>query len=246
MKPTTPARALTIASVVLLISAACVERSTNSTLSDVPLEEQTAGELSPMVHEALAVATTFVEGRSERNIEKMTDNSIEGFINGLVVLSLAEMPAEFAWQEAVEWRMQLEGCEVTEADETTPTIRCDVNHHNTISRALGVGPYPGSYHIKVLFAGDEMLGVPITATMVTESHQTEFPILDFTNQTWRPFITWLEETHPEDIDLMLGPAVEPGVEFMVVAGQRKPSLNEGSVSLWQQYSAEFAAEFTDS
>ena len=171
----------------------------------------------------------------------MSANSIEGFINGLIVLSLGEMPAEFAWQDAVGWTIQVEGCEVTEADETAPTVRCDATHNNTISRALDVGPYPGRYHMKVLFAGDEMLGTPITSTTVTESHQTEFPIRDFTLETWRPFLTWLEAHHPDDMDLMLGSAVEPGVEFMLIAGERKPLLSEESIALWRQYTAEFAA-----
>jgi hypothetical protein len=120
-----------------------------------------------------------------------------------------------------------------------------VTHDNTISRALGVGPYSGGYHLKVLFAGDEMLGTPITSTSVTESHQTEFPIGDFTTETWRPFVTWLEEHHPDDLDLMLGSTVEPDVEFMVSASQRRPLLND-SIALWRRYTSEFVAQLTDS
>lgn len=115
-------------------------------------------------------------GAFRARYRKLAANSIEGFINGLVVLSLAEMPAEFAWQEAVGWSIEVEGCQVTDADEATPTVRCDVTHMNAISEWLGVGPYPGAYHLKVLFPGDEFLGVPITTTSVSESHQTEFGI----------------------------------------------------------------------
>jgi len=232
-------RTLAVASIALFTTAGCTQGTSDVRSSETPTTEQATAELSPRLQEALVVATAFTEARSDRDIEEMSANSIEGFINGLIVLSLEEMPTEFAWQEAVGWTIQVEGCEVTEANEATPTVRCDVTHNNSISRALDVGPYPGSYHLKVLFSGDEMLGKPIASTSVTESHQTEFPILDFTTETWRPFLRWLEEHHPADIDVMLGSAIEPGVEFMLTAGERIPLLNDESILLWRQRTAEF-------
>jgi hypothetical protein len=235
-------RILAVATVALLATAGCTGGTPSAPGAGSSTSGQPAAPLSPRVREALSVATAFTEGRADRDVEEMSANSIEGFINGLIVLSLGEMPSELAWQEAVDWTIHVEGCEVTDADETRPTVRCDVTHHNAISRALGVGPYPGSYHIKVLFAGDEMLGTPITSTSVTESHQTVFPTLDFTTETWRPFVTWLEEHHPDDVDHMLGSAVEPGVELMLVAGERKPLLDEASITLWHRHTAEFTGQ----
>jgi len=234
-----PMRTLAIAVIALLTTAGCSEGTTNVTPVERSTTEPHSAQLSPRLREALIVATAFTEGRADRDIEAMSANSIDGFINGLIVLSLTEMPAEFAWQQAVGWTIEVEGCEVAEADETTPTVRCDVTHDNSISRALDVGPYPGRYHLKVLFSGDEMLGKTIASTSVTESHQTEFPVLDFTTETWRPFVAWLEEHHPADVDVMLGSAVEPGVEFMLVAGERKPRLTEESILLWRQHTADF-------
>lgn len=245
MKPPVRPAAPVLAVVVLSAVTACSTGAADTiSSSSQPAAQSTAG-LDPRLREALDVATAFTEGRSERDIERMSANSTEGFINGLVVLSLGQMPAEFAWQEAVGWTMEVEGCEVTHADERRPSIRCDVIHENAISQALGVGPYPDSYHIKVLFPGDEILGVPITATSVSESHQSEFPIEDFTTETWRPFVEWLGGVHPEDVDRMLGPPIEPGVEFLLVAGERRPLLDDESISLWRRHVRQFASESRD-
>lgn len=116
-----------------------------------------------------------------------------------------------------------------------------MTRHNSISRALGVGPYQGKYHLKVRFEGAQWLGKALGGTAVTESHQTEFPIFDFTVETWRPFVKWLEVTHPADIDRMLGPTVQTDVEFMIVAGERSPLLSDESSVLLRERTAEFVA-----
>ena len=194
------------------------------------------------IQEALQVAQQFTEARVERDIEKLAANSVEGFINGFVVLSVQEMPSEFAWQEAIGWEIALHRCQVTEADEATPTIRCDVTHSNAVSEALGVGPYEGSYHLKVRFEGDDWLGQTLTRTAVVESHQTEFPVFAFTVETWRPFAEWLEQNHPDGVDSMLGSPVLDNVGLMLEEGERRPLLTENSIDLWLQLSREFVDE----
>lgn len=223
---------LTVAAIsVAIVIAAC---------SDAAQSNDTDTTISPRLIDALDVATAFTEGRAERDLKKMMANAIDGFINGFVVLSMEEMADEFEWLDAVGWSMRLDGCELTEANEDTPTVRCDVTHSDSISESLGVGPYPGSYYIKVRFPGDEVLGTPIEETVVTESHQTEFPILAFTTDTWRPFLRWLEERSPGEAETMLGFPVPQGVEFLVVAGERPPRLTDDSIELWRKWVVEFS------
>lgn len=237
-------RRLFAGAAILLLVGACSsdEASSGTTVATA----QPSTESSPRLDEALAVAAAFTEARSERDIDKLTAHSVDGFISGFVVLSTAAMPAEFVWQDAVGWSTEFLGCEITEPSVTTPTVRCDVTHHNAISEALGVGPYPGKYHLKVRFEGDQWLGKTLARTAVTESHQTEFPILDFTVETWRPFVKWLKETHPEDVDQMLGPTVQADVEFLIVAGERNPLLGDDSTALWGERTMEFVAMRTSS
>ncbi len=200
-------------------------------------------ELSPQLQDALAVATAFTQARADRDIQSMNDNAIEGHINGLIVGSLGAMPDELAWQEAVGWSMEVEGCEGSHHEVGGSTVRCDVSHSNSISEALGEGPHEGAYFMKVLHAGDEKGLTPINETTVTESLQISFPVLEFTISTWRPFVAWLETNHPEDVSLMFASEVQSGdVELMLAAGEREPSLSEESIALWSQYTTEFVAE----
>lgn len=198
-------------------------------------------ELSPELEEAVAVAMAFTEARRDRDIQAMNANGIEGHINGFVVGSLEAMPDEFAWQEAVGWVMEVQGCEVTNPELNSTTVRCDVVHQNAISQALGEGPDEGAYHMKVMYAGDEKLGVPITETTVTESLQIDFPSSGFTAGTWRPFTAWLEQNHPQDIDSMFA-AEQGSLPVMLSGGERQPSFSPESIELWRQYVAEFVAE----
>lgn len=97
--------------------------------------------------------------------------------------------------------------------------------------------------MKVMYAGDEKLGVPITETTVTESLQIDFPSFQFTVGTWRPFVAWVEENYPRDIDKMLAGEVQSGeIEMMLAIGERRPSLSQESIDLWHQHVAEFVAQ----
>lgn len=199
-------------------------------------------DLSPELQEALAVATAFTEARRDKDIQGMYANGIEGHVNGFIVGSLETMPEEFAWQDAVGWTTEVQDCRITVPDEVRPTIACEVTHQTAISEALGVGPYPGTYYMKIMYAGDEKLGVPITETTVTEALSFEFANPQFTAETWRPFIEWVENTYPDDLDRMLAGEVDPNLALFLVGGERLPSLSEQSIALWSQYVAEFVAE----
>lgn len=216
-----------------------------TTISVPTTVSDTVAELDPQLEEALAVAGAFTQARADHDIQGMEDNAIEGHINGFVAGSLELMPDEFAWQEAVGWTMQVDGCELTIPDVADTRIRCDVTHSDAISEALGVGPYLGSYHMKVQYAGEEKLGVPIEETTVTESLQIDFPASEFTSQTWRPFVTWLEANHPDDVAQMLGAEVGPNeVALMLSVGERRPNLSQESIDLWRQHVNEFVEDQT--
>ena len=200
-------------------------------------------ELSPQLQEALDVATAFTQARADRDIDAMVANAVEGHINGFIVGSLELMPEELDWQDAVGWSIEIKGCEVTNPDLANTSVECQVAHSNAISEALGEGPFEGSYTMKVMYAGDEKLGVPITETTVTESLFFTFPATEFTTSTWQPFLTWLEKNHPEDVDAMLAGELSPDVQVaMVAAGERGPQITPEATDLWRQYAAEFVAE----
>lgn len=220
-----------------------VTQLTSTTLATPTTIPEATQELSPQLEEALAVATAFNLARADMDIEGMSESGIEGHVNGFFVSSLETIPDEFDWLMAVGWTTEVQGCEITNPDLTGTTVRCDVTHSDALSDALDQGPYEGAYHMRVGYAGDEKLGVTINETTVTESLFMDFPSFQFTSGTWRPFVTWLEDNHPEDVSSMFAGEVQSNdIEFLLRVGERKPSLSEESVALWAQYTAEFVAE----
>lgn len=97
--------------------------------------------------------------------------------------------------------------------------------------------------MKVMYAGDDKPSVPITETIVTESLQVDFPSFQFTVGKWRPFIAWVEENYPQDIDTMLAGEVQSGeIEIVLAIGERRPSRSQESIDLWRQHVGELVAE----
>ena len=200
-------------------------------------------ELNPQLQEALDVATAFTQGRADLDIEAMSENSVEGHVNGFIVGSLELMPEELDWQDAVGWSIQIEGCEVTNPEVTNTRVECQVLHSNAISESLGEGPFEGNYIMRVMYAGDEKLGVAITETTVAEALSFTFPVQEFTTGTWQPFVAWLEENHPDDLDAMLAGELSPdSLALFVSHGERTPRINPEATELWRQHVAEFVAE----
>ena len=177
-----------------------------------------------------------MEARANGDFDAMADHAVEGHIHGFVVGNLERMPEEFAWQEAVGWTTEVGDCELTLAQLDNTQVECTVTHQNAISQALGQGPFDGSYTMKVMYEGDNKLGVDITETTVTEALFLRFPVSEFVNETWRPFTTWLEATHPADYQTMLGAEIGDNEIFrMLSSGWRLPTTTPESIDLWRQH-----------
>ena len=196
----------------------------------------------PLLNEALAVATAVTQARADHDMETMVANSIDGRIEGLLAQSYQTMPDEFAWQDAVGWSIEIQSCEVANPDLANTTVVCHVVHNNAISEALGEGPFPGDYSMKVNYAGDEKLGVVMTETTVTEAFNNSFAATEFRTGTWQPFVKWLSDQYPEDVDLMLTEETGQPAEVLLGVGPRLPQTTPESIELWRQHVEEFVAE----
>ncbi len=241
-EPTTTSDTATIA------SAAPGPVTTSDTGAPVTSEPTTTTEIQridPLIEEALAVATAFTQGRADQDIDEMKANGIDGHIQGFLGNSFETMPDEFAWQQAVGWTIEVTECEITNPDIANTRVTCHVTHSNDISRALERGPFDGAYHMRVMYEGDQKLNVTITRTTVTESLEYHFPQSEFTTGSWRPFVTWLEQTYPEDMNLMLGPPTPQGHEDgLVPPGDRPPLTTPESIELWRQHVQEYVSELS--
>ena len=59
----------------------------------------------------------------------------------------------------------------------------------------------------------------------------------FKSETWTPFLTWLGETHPEDLAAMFSGLTF--VEIGLLPGEPKPALSPESIALWEKHTLEF-------
>jgi len=95
---------------------------------------------------------------------------------------------------------------------------------NAWSHALGVGPFAGS---SIYFT--------IADGQITELSNT-FNTARFSPQVWEPFVGWVSDIHPADIDVMFSAERDLTSD---------PNLTPESIALWEQYTDEFVESLAE-
>jgi hypothetical protein len=123
-----------------------------------------------------------------------------------------------AWDHdrAIGWTFDVQDCEVMTGAEGSTPVDCTVLVETDLTRALGLEPATGTYRVVVNESGQ------ITVSSWTLLDQGGLPA------AWIEFQNWMEENHPDDIEVMYDPA--GGASF-----------SEESVALWDQYNDEYLA-----
>jgi hypothetical protein len=240
---TTPAAdtdSVTTTGEVAPASTSSATATTSATTSTVPPPSTTtsAAPLDPRVEEALEVATEFMHGFADRDMEVIEATSVEGHVFAFTVDAFERFPDEFAWLDAIGWVLTVNDCTVTNPDVDNTTITCSVTHENAWSRALGVGPYDGEFFVGVSIPGQSNWVYPDRdEPVVTTRAFAQFPTFFFTRETWEPFIDWVDANHPDDLPLMLS-SIQPPETSMLSAW---PTLTPESIELWRTRTEEFVA-----
>lgn len=232
-----------IVGLVLVISNQTAEETppaTDPTPTTAVTPTTIADVVDPAEAAALAIATGFFEARAGGDADAATSFAFEGHINLGLAESLAAMPDEMAWLDATGWRTEVDTCTVTSPDPANLRVTCTVTHDNAWSRALGLGPYPGEYYIRI--EEGEVFGQVLEQPKITQV-VSRFIGTAFLPEAWNPFVSWVETNHPDDVDTMFLPSnfFEEG---LFLPGERHPSLTPESIELWRQYTEEFVAEKT--
>ena len=195
--------------------------------------------VDPLVNESLDVATRFMNAFASKDLEVMRDTAVEGHVFGFVVDQFDHFPNEFSWLEAVGWEMEVKDCFITNPDFDNLSVTCLVSHENLWSRALALGPYDSEFFLKVAVPGYEnWIYEDRDEPVVTTRAFAQFPTFFFTNETWDPFINWVETNHPEDIPVMLVPGPPSDIALLPA----NPYLTAPSIALWGAHTEAFVAE----
>jgi len=125
---------------------------------------------------------------------------------------LSEMPALYDWYRASNWTSTRGVCTEAPSGEGGTLVRCSNEFENDWSRALGDSPIGAD--IQVLVSNGEIVSL-------TSFYGDEFGGL------WDAFFTFVDNNHPDDVDLMYGAA--------------GPLLDDESIALWEQHTRDFVA-----
>jgi hypothetical protein len=226
--------------------APIVTEPTPTTVADAAPTTEPAPEttLDPQLQDALRVATAFYAAGASGDVDVMQSHVLlDGHTVSILGMASVEQPeSEIAWREAVGWSTEVDECVLTNPDVRNTSITCHATHRNAISDALGVGPYWGRQHLKVLYEGDTKLGTLIDTTIVSQGFEIEFATTAFRTEVGDPFLAWLEANHPEDVEKMIDFTASAGVVRAVLFSDGVPVLTPESIGLWRQHTAEFVAE----
>jgi hypothetical protein len=121
------------------------------------------------------------------------------------------MRGEIRIKEVQGWTYHVEPCVETLTSESLSRVECRYSHTSDLTEALGTGPYEGNVYRFAIVDGE------ITQTGIDEDDTFFFP------ETYGPFLTWIEENHPEAGDMY------------------HHYLDEENLEKWEQYFPEWLA-----
>ena len=179
---------------------------------------------SPETASDLELATQFLHDLHSLDAQAVTVMEADAIVSYMAARSTDDIPGLQGVMEARGSEFTVENCEEVAGrgaaadDESTTRVECDLTFEDAISKAAGLGPYPGS--LATVWIED---GAVTLLTLRLDFRQW-FP------EVGGPFGAWLSEAHPEDQRVMHGPEGD------------HPAVTAVSVALWEQYTAEYIAE----
>jgi hypothetical protein len=159
-----------------------------------------------------AVANAYMEARANLDVEATQALFASEATFDDSGYDLSEMPALYAWYRASNWTSTLGVCTEAPTGEGGTLVRCTNEFENDWSRALGDAPIAAD--IQILVSDGEIVSL-------TSEFDDEFVGL------WDAFFTFVDNNHPDDVDLMYGAA--------------GPLLDDESIALWEQHTRDFVA-----
>lgn len=129
---------------------------------------------------------------------------------------LTDYGALWDWYRALGWDWRPQACQQPSSGAEGMLVRCSYEFENDLSRAVGHPPVTGE--VSILVADGRI------TNLVSYLDIEQF------GDVWETFLTWVSESHPEDVNTMYVP------------GGTNPRLEDESIALWAERVEEFAAQ----
>lgn len=245
-----PMRWLVAAAVIILIGVAFMLTNLDSdeppvvtdpppttvpelTTTTVPDQTTTTIAVDLRIDEGLAVATAYAEADAVLDFETKADLGIE-------TRTPESYQLDMEFREAIGWTEAVSDCAVSSSNPIGMTVICTVTQTTAFSQAMGVAPAVTDRTYTVRYEGEvEFLGGPeLDKTRVLTVAASDRDMARWANEAWEPFVAWIQENHPEDVDVMFTELIGSGVWQW---GRGVPAPTAESNALWLQYTAEFVA-----
>jgi hypothetical protein len=169
---------------------------------------------------AVSVANAFIEARDNLDAEStLALFSIDLPISDGFIDEVGQYPVYFDWLRTSDWRWTVGECAETSSGEGGTLVRCDYVSENDWTRALSHRPVSG--FIEILVTDGQITGLV---------HTGEIAQFD---EVWDTVAAWIDANHPDTVDQVLTPDL------------RRPILDTASITLWEQYTAEFVASIEE-
>jgi hypothetical protein len=127
----------------------------------------------------------------------------------------ADYRQAIALSRAMGYEYELGACQQSGATATELHVRCPFAYHVLGSRELGLGPFDQNYFTVTV---DDASG------MITNVNSS-WADGDFGRELGDPFATWVETTHPDELELM--------------TADGSPAWTPESLALWEQLRGEY-------
>ena len=189
--------------------------------------------VDPRIEEGLALAIAYAEADAVLDFETKADLGIE-------TRSPESYEVDLEFREAIGWTDAISDCAVSSSNPIGMTVICTVTQTTAFSQALGVAPAVTDRTYTVRYEGEvEFLGGPtLDKTRVLTVAASDRDMARWANEAWEPFVAWIQENHPEDVDVMFTELIGSGIWQ---GGRGVPAPTAESNALWRQYTAEFVA-----
>lgn len=166
----------------------------------------------------LEIAEAFIEARDEYDIDTTLALLAPDAVISDVTDNVEGYRGHFERFEIVGQRTYLEECTV-QSEGPPSRVECTYTHEGDWSRALGAGPYDGSYFVFTIESG--------RITRVTNFFDTTA----FSPEVWEVFAAWVADNHPDDVLRLYQDSSQSGL-----------LTTPEALDLLRQFTEEFVAE----
>lgn len=176
------------------------------------------------------IATDFVDALATYDATKAAQDVAVGEAELYIWPGDPSLPEGLAWAQAARFKISPKDCVGDSPVGEITNVTCQFDWHHLGSDQLGWLPRGGKFSVRVRDGRIESASTSMDwewAGLRRDAHG-DLPM-------WRPFVSWLEREHPDDVSAMIAKGVCCSAEH------ESPIYTDESLDLWAKYVDEWVA-----